>query len=73
MTGPYALNVSEQDWDKDLSGPFNAVISINMIHIAPFAAAEGLFAGRGALIGGGRQAASLWAVFERRGAYGGVQ
>ena len=53
LDGPYALNVSEPDWDKDISGPFNAVISINMIHIAPFTAAEGLFAGAGRLLEAG--------------------
>lgn len=50
LDGPHAVDVSEKNWDKALSGPFDAVISINMIHIAPFAAARGLFAGAGRLL-----------------------
>jgi cyclopropane fatty-acyl-phospholipid synthase-like methyltransferase len=42
---PLAIDASTDDWGAD--GPFDAIVSINMIHIAPWAAAEGLFAGAG--------------------------
>lgn len=44
MTGPYNLDVISDWWDQ-IPGPFDAVVSINMIHIAPFEATRGLFAG----------------------------
>ncbi len=50
IDGPHAVDVCEKDWDALLAGPFDAVVSINMIHIAPFAAAEGLFAGAARLL-----------------------
>lgn len=50
LEGPHAIDVCEADWDRTIEGSFNAVVSINMIHIAPFAAAEGLFAGAGRLL-----------------------
>jgi hypothetical protein len=34
--------------------PFDVVLSINMIHIAPWAACEGLFAGAATVLRGGR-------------------
>ena len=40
----------------------DAVVSINMIHIAPWAAAEGLMAGAGRLLAPGARAVSLRAV-----------
>jgi SAM-dependent methyltransferase len=39
---PLALDVSGPDWP---AGPVDAVVCINMIHIAPWRAAEGLVAG----------------------------
>ncbi len=53
IKGPHALDVCEKDWDAAIAGPFDAVVSINMIHIAPFAAAQGLFAGAGRLLAPG--------------------
>jgi cyclopropane fatty-acyl-phospholipid synthase-like methyltransferase len=43
VPAPLAIDVREKDWG--VSGPFDAVVAINMIHIAPWAAAGGLFAG----------------------------
>ncbi len=55
IDGPHAVDVCERDWDAALAGPFDTVVSINMVHIAPFAAAEGLFAGAARLLhSGGR-------------------
>ena len=42
----HALDVCETDWGM-APAALAAVVSINMIHIAPFVAAEGLFAGAG--------------------------
>ena len=45
------LDVTEASWEQDL-GPFNAVFCANMIHIAPWAAAQGLFRGASELLDG---------------------
>lgn len=42
---PLALDVTEPDWP--LKEDVDAIVCCNMIHIAPWAAAEGLFAGAG--------------------------
>lgn len=42
---PLALDVSAADWEAAAGGPFDAVLAINMIHIAPWSAALGLFSG----------------------------
>ena len=43
LHGPHAIDVTARDWDAALAAPYEGVVSINMLHIAPFAAAEGLF------------------------------
>lgn len=64
---PHAIDVTAADWDKDLA-PADGVVSINMIHIAPFSAAEGLIAGAGRLLrSGGRL--FLYGPFKRKGAH----
>ncbi len=54
LHGPHAIDVMAQDWDATLAapfdGPFDGIVSINMIHIAPSDAAQGLFAGAGRLL-----------------------
>lgn len=64
---PHAIDVTAPGWDQDLS-PFDGVISINMIHIAPFGAARGLIAGAGRLL---RPAGKLflYGPFARNGAH----
>ncbi|MEQ8405688.1 MAG: DUF938 domain-containing protein [Oceanicaulis sp.] len=47
-----ALDVAQPDWFGALD-PVDAVFCANMIHIAPWAAAEGLFAGAAALLAPG--------------------
>ena len=52
---PLALDVADPKWTSGIQGEVDVIISINMIHIAPFAAAQGLFAGASRLLpGGGR-------------------
>lgn len=63
---PHAIDVTAPDWDRGLE-PVDGIVSINMIHIAPFAAAEGLIAGAGRLVKpGGRL--FLYGPFARNGA-----
>lgn len=43
LLAPRVLDVTETDWQ--LEGPMDVILSINMIHISPWACSEGLFAG----------------------------
>lgn len=43
VAAPRAIDVCESDWG--VRGPFDAVVAINMIHIAPWEATGALFAG----------------------------
>jgi SAM-dependent methyltransferase len=48
---PLRLDVSDQDaWPE---GPFDVVVNINMIHISPWTATEGLFRGAGRVLAPG--------------------
>jgi len=64
---PHAIDVTAPDWDAHFE-PVDGVVSINMIHIAPFAAAEGLIAGAGRLIKPGGKL-FLYGPFARNGAH----
>jgi SAM-dependent methyltransferase len=44
---PLTIDVTASAWEDALCGDFDAIVSINMIHIAPWAASIGLFAGAG--------------------------
>ncbi len=68
LQGPHAIDVAARDWDAVLAAPYDGVVSINMIHIAPFNAAEGLFAGAGRLL---RPAGKLflYGPFSRNGVH----
>jgi cyclopropane fatty-acyl-phospholipid synthase-like methyltransferase len=48
---PLALDVRETDWG--IRGPFDALVAINMIHIAPWDATQGLFAGAARVLAAG--------------------
>lgn len=64
---PHAADVTVAGWATAFD-PCEGVVSVNMIHIAPFEAATGLFAGAGALLGpGGRL--FLYGPFSRNGAH----
>ncbi len=44
------LNVASQDWWVAVQSPVNAIIAINLLHISPWAATQGLFAGAARLL-----------------------
>ena len=68
LSGPHAIDVTAAVWGVEETAPFDAVISINMIHIAPFAAAQGLFAGAGRLLARGGKL-FLYGPFSRKGVH----
>ena len=48
---PLAIDAAESDWGA--AGPFDAVLAVNMIHISPWRATLGLFAGAARLLAPG--------------------
>jgi hypothetical protein len=50
IRAPIALDVREAVWSVEQAAPFEAIISLNMVHIAPWEAALGLLAGAGRLL-----------------------
>jgi SAM-dependent methyltransferase len=50
---PLRLDVTEQPWPLPSGFSPDAIVSINMLHIAPFAASEGLFTGAGRILPAG--------------------
>lgn len=50
---PRDVDASAASWGVEPLAPFDAIVSINMIHIAPWAATLGLFSGAGRLLRGG--------------------
>ncbi len=67
VDAPHAADVTRADWRQGFGG-CDGVVSINMIHIAPFAAAQGLIAGAGRLLRpGGRL--FLYGPFARNGVH----
>jgi SAM-dependent methyltransferase len=53
VRAPVALDVRRGIWGVEEDAPFDAMISLNMVHIAPWEAALGLLAGAGRLLGPG--------------------
>jgi SAM-dependent methyltransferase len=47
---PLNIDVKEEGWWKAVDGPVAAIVAINLVHISPWAATEGLFAGAGRLL-----------------------
>lgn len=45
VLAPVAIDVRRETWDVEDYTPFDAIISLNMIHIAPWSTAVGLLAG----------------------------
>jgi hypothetical protein len=56
LRAPLAVDVTTADWEANAGIPRDlaAILCINMIHIAPWAAALGLLRGAGAALGAGR-------------------
>jgi cyclopropane fatty-acyl-phospholipid synthase-like methyltransferase len=50
---PVDVDVCSRLWGVEQKAPFDAIVSINMIHIAPWTASLGLFAGAGRLLRAG--------------------
>ncbi len=67
IAAPLALDVRAPDWPDALkAGPFETVLAVNMIHIAPWSAAEGLIAGAAQCLAPGG-ALVLYGPFKRAG------
>jgi cyclopropane fatty-acyl-phospholipid synthase-like methyltransferase len=66
LHGPHAIDVSSPDWGSEGASLYDGIVSINMIHIAPFAAARGLFEGAGRLLRPGGKL-FLYGPFSRHG------
>ena len=47
---PLDIDVCAKSWGVEQTAPFDAIVSLNMVHIAPWAASLGLFAGAGRLL-----------------------
>ena len=51
LNWPYTIDASHPNWgEAETHAPWDGLVSINMIHIAPFAAAEGVLSGAGRLL-----------------------
>lgn len=67
LSGPHEIDASEPHWGEIEEAPApEAIFCTNMVHIAPFAAAEGLIAGAGRLLGSGGTL-FLYGPFARNG------
>jgi cyclopropane fatty-acyl-phospholipid synthase-like methyltransferase len=53
LQAPLDIDVCASAWGVEERGPFDAIVSLNMVHIAPWAASSGLFAGAGRLLRAG--------------------
>lgn len=53
VRAPLDVDVCASQWGVEHLAPFDAIVSINMIHIAPWAATLGLFSGAGRLLRSG--------------------
>jgi len=47
---PLDIDVCATAWSEELSTQYDAIVSLNMVHIAPWTASLGLFAGSGSLL-----------------------
>lgn len=67
LHGPLVIDASMDDWGSaERAGAWQAIYSANMVHIAPIAAAEGLFRGAGRLLAPGGMLI-LYGPFARQG------
>ncbi len=68
LNGPHDIDVRAPEWGVEGVAPFDGLVSINMIHIAPLAAAQGLFAGAERLLKPGGKL-FLYGPFSRAGVH----
>ena len=68
VLAPLDIDVCSSLWGVEEAAPFEAIVSINMVHIAPWAASLGLFAGAGRLLRPGGILV-LYGPFMRKGAH----
>jgi Protein of unknown function (DUF938) len=70
LRAPLSLDVTSADWEADPRIPrdLTAILCINLIHIAPWAAALGLLRGASAALGAGRLL-YLYGPYRRGGAH----
>ena len=50
VLAPLDIDVCSTQWGVEQMAPFDAILSLNMVHIAPWVASLGLFAGAGRLL-----------------------
>ncbi|WOI52712.1 DUF938 domain-containing protein [Parvularcula sp. LCG005] len=67
MAPPLDIRADDTWWTSQKGPTPDAIVSINMIHIAPWAAAEGLFHGAGQVLASGGRV-FLYGPFKRHGA-----
>ena len=53
LLAPLALDVTRPGWAGTVNGPLEAILAINLVHISPWAASEGLMNGAGELLAPG--------------------
>jgi cyclopropane fatty-acyl-phospholipid synthase-like methyltransferase len=68
VLAPIDVDASSTVWGVEHLAPYDAILSINMIHIAPWAATTGLFSGAGRLLRGGGLLC-LYGPFMQNGTY----
>lgn len=66
VLAPLDIDVCSRLWGVEQKAPFDAIVSINMVHIAPWTASLGLFAGAGRLLCGWWTSYSLRPIHARR-------
>lgn len=71
LSGPLDIDVTQPDWHAKADaagGPFDVILAINLVHIAPWEAAQGLVRGAGALLPAGGLL-YLYGPYKRDGAH----
>lgn len=53
IRAPFSVDAADADWEAGLDDQYDAIVCINMVHVAPWAACRGLMRGAGALLGPG--------------------
>ena len=68
VCAPRDIDVRASTWGVEQDAPFDAILSLNMVHIAPWSASLGLFAGAGRMLRTGALLI-LYGPFMRHGAH----